>query len=1219
MSRLPTIKSQFWQANDDHGTYVPPHLVRERSVAEVVLALGESSGVRRLMRDESLFICDTGASSHSTFSLVGATNIRRSGCSSFGQAGSATRAENTVDLAGRFVDCNGEIGITAILKDVSYSSRFNFNLLSLTKLLMQDWRIISGDDTSIVVEKGSYQIKFDTIIKTTKGAIYACKFDRRSSEISAANNSVRQTSSDGSKRIKKINIVDLHSKLGHINEADSRTVARQLGMTISRGTLKPCESCALAKAKQKNVSKQSDRPKQTVVGGLLNLDLTKVTVKLVSGGEAKVSCNRWCIITDEASGKKWSIFTLTKSGMVDPACVLFTELTKRGISIRRLRMDPGGENIKLEKKVKSVALAPTLEPLDIEYTSRNTPQHNSRAETSFTTISGRARAMMNQANLPDEVRGKLSIQALTLATLLDGLVPIMINGKLATRDEHVYGSNPNWASKLRIFGEAGVVKEGKNGKSGNRGTTMLFVGYSGREKDGVKMYNPNTNGIVNTRDVIWLKRMFYEPSSAQEQLFDLSDESEAEDDDTQDETSMVEEEEETPTTEVGDEAIPVSSEDEDEEIVDDEGEEPVAGGNDESGATGDGSSTDTPRANNTSTFVSRQTRAGRHTRQPYWMARDESNGVSLSAVEMLQLAQLEKLDNNEVMLSSIVDEEAIELALVGAGTKGDFEHTDQLKVLNFKQAMADPEREKFIAEVEREKKRFDKYKVLKEVQRSELPKNAIVMSSTWAFKRKANGDCRGRLNARGFEQRKGIHYNPDSISSPVTNANTIRIVLTLLAASPGWEAWIVDVEAAFLQGKFYDGEEMYIEVPEGFEQYYPRDAVLQMLRPLYGTKQAAACFNKTLVDKLKELEYNLERSMADPCMYFTRIQGRLVIMLSWIDDLMIVGLGEDVQLIISGLTKALDCKVEGRMMEYVGTAISMTDNEYGTRSIKMTQPVHIQKLTEQYDVPLGGEVSLTPATAGEVLLRGDSSTNGGAMLSVEDAKVFRSATASTLYICQYSRPDILNAVRELTRHMSAPRIAHQKALWRLLRYLDSTENRGWLLEPKFPWDSKQKLVIRARSDSNYASNSDDRRSVTGCVVYLNECPVMARSNTQKHVTLSVTEAEGSAGVTAAQDMLYTYNVVTSMGAEVATPMLLEIDNKGAVFIANSWSVGGRTRHVDVRHHFLRELKERNLIVIKHVPGEDNEADIFTKNVSAKDFERHIRNLVGEDEYMMVGD
>ena len=57
----------------------------------------------------------------------------------------------------------------------------------------------------------------------------------------------------------------------------------------------------------------------------------------------------------------------------------------------------------------------------------------------------------------------------------------------------------------------------------------------------------------------------------------------------------------------------------------------------------------------------------------------------------------------------------------------------------------------------------------------------------------------------------------------------------------------------------------------------------------------------------------------------------------------------------------------------------------------------------------------------------------------------------------------------------------------------------------------------------------------------------------------------------------------------------------------------------MRHHFLRELKERNLIVIKHVPGEDNEADIFTKNVSAKDFKRHIRNLVGEDEYMMVGD
>ena len=125
-----------------------------------------------------------------------------------------------------------------------------------------------------------------------------------------------------------------------------------------------------------------------------------------------------------------------------------------------------------------------------------------------------------------------------------------------------------------------------------------------------------------------------------------------------------------------------------------------------------------------------------------------------------------------------------------------------------------------------------------------------------------------------------------------------------------------------------------------------------------------------------------------------------------------------------------------------------------------------------------------------------------------------------------------------------------------------------------------------------------------------------RSATQKFVTLSVTEAESAAGVMVAQDMLYTYRMLTSMGLQVELPMVLEMDNKGAVDLANNWSVGGRTRHVDVRNYFLRELKDEGVLSIKHVSGEDNEADIFTKNTSGPVFEKHIWKFVGEDEYMV---
>jgi hypothetical protein len=130
---------------------------------------------------------------------------------------------------------------------------------------------------------------------------------------------------------------------------------------------------------------------------------------------------------------------------------------------------------------------------------------------------------------------------------------------------------------------------------------------------------------------------------------------------------------------------------------------------------------------------------------------------------------------------------------------------------------------------------------------------------------------------------------------------------------------------------------------------------------------------------------------------------------------------------------------------------------------------------------------------------------------------------------------------------------------------------------------------------------------------------MQRSATQRHVTLSVTEAESAAGVTEAQDMVYSHNVLTSIGLKVKLPMVLEMDNKGAVDLANSLSVGGRTRHVDVRMHYLRELKDQGMIVIKHIPGEDNETDIFTKNTSTATFNKHVVQFVGHDEYVDMVD
>ena len=77
-------------------------------------------------------------------------------------------------------------------------------------------------------------------------------------------------------------------------------------------------------------------------------------------------------------------------------------------------------------------------------------------------------------------------------------------------------------------------------------------------------------------------------------------------------------------------------------------------------------------------------------------------------------------------------------------------------------------------------------------------------------------------------------------------------------------------------------------------------------------------------------------------------------------------------------------------------------------------------------------------------------------------------------------------------------------------------------------------------------------------------------------------------------------------------MIAEMDNSGAQDLANSWSVGGRTRHVDVQMFFLCKLKEDGMVAFKHIPGSDNEADIFTKNVDVGTLHKHSAKLCGDD-------
>ena len=179
--------------------------------------------------------------------------------------------------------------------------------------------------------------------------------------------------------------------------------------------------------------------------------------------------------------------------------------------------------------------------------------------------------------------------------------------------------------------------------------------------------------------------------------------------------------------------------------------------------------------------------------------------------------------------------------------------------------------------VEEEQDRMKKNNVWVPRKLEDLPKDTKVLTTTWACKLKSNGTKRARINARGYEQIDGMHYDESSIHAPVTNDASVRIIM-VMALMAGWDGLIDDVQGAFLKRELNQKtERMAIKVPQGFEKYYDKNVVLLLLMAIYGTKQAAMAFWKVLLKCMKHMGY--KRSGTDPCLYYKGSVDGLVVWL----------------------------------------------------------------------------------------------------------------------------------------------------------------------------------------------------------------------------------------------------------------------------------------------------------------------------------------------------
>jgi hypothetical protein len=354
---------------------------------------------------------------------------------------------------------------------------------------------------------------------------------------------------------------------------------------------------------------------------------------------------------------------------------------------------------------------------------------------------------------------------------------------------------------------------------------------------------------------------------------------------------------------------------------------------------------------------------------------------------------------------------------------------------------------------------------------------------------------------------------------------------------------------------------------------------------------------------------NFQRSQADPCLYYKWNEHHgYTIWLSWCDDLACFGDKTAVDSAVQDVSTHFDVDDVGDMKDYLGCAL---DIDRTKRTCKISQPTLIQSLHDEYEP--GPDPIPLPATPGVVLKRAAEGEEVGAA----QHKQYRNKVGRVSHIARWSRSDILNAIREASRHCQKSNPSHNTYMDKIITYLAHTPNRGWFLHPTRVWDGISKTFkfrILGKSDSNYATCTDTRKSVTGYVVYLEEAPVAVRSTMQKIIALSSTEAELIALVQCVQEMFFVKKIIESMELKVELPMIIQCDNKGAVDLVNGHSIGGNSKHIDVRILHVRDYKDKGVIKVEWISTKDNEADMQTKNTNPPTFIRHAPKYVGKDEY-----
>ena len=538
---------------------------------------------------------------------------------------------------------------------------------------------------------------------------------------------------------------------------------------------------------------------------------------------------------------------------------------------------------------------------------------------------------------------------------------------------------------------------------------------------------------------------------------------------------------------------------------------------------------------------------------------------------------------------SLQDDFALEpeVAFHGDDDNSDFPHQVQINLccitepMTFEEAIKTPEKKDWENAMNDEIDTLIEREVFEECVR---PQSEKTVGCKWIFKLKRSSDgaikrYRARLVAQGFRQTLGIDY--DEIFSPVVNFVVIQLLFVLLVILRGWAHTQLDVKCAYLYGDLK--EKIFMDIPKGWRTKNNENNVWRLKKALYGLHQSGRQWFIKLDEELRAVGFR--KMLGINCVY---VYEDIAYLLVYVDD--IVVFSKDSSISVAMVEKLKSCFniVElGEVNTLLGVQFQIKDGK-----VKIHQKPYIEKLAKRFKVDeFECNRVKVPIAVGSVFELPDKD-------SQDEQFPYRSLVGSLLFLARRTRPDIMFAVILLSQYNTSHNSQHINALMQILKYVVKTKD--FAIDLSSCTDSQ----LVSYSDASWASDRDSRKSFGGHIVFLGHVPISWGCVKQKAISLSVMESEYMALTDCAKETRWLYQILERSGCikrETFKPVIY-VDNQAAIDFVRNPIENTRTKHIDIRYHFIRSWYNLSYFKLLGVRTEFNIADIFTKFLSKERIE-----------------